>query len=355
MKNLLLLSMLRLFLLLIVSPLLVTSQVHIDYKNLALEGGGIRGLAYTGAFQVLEEKGILQKIERVAGTSSGAIIGVLICLGYSSHEVDSVFRSLPIQEFNDGKNIFGIIHRLKKEYGIFRGEKFDKWIGALIKNKTGNPDATFAQLHQWHTSNVSFKDFYCTGTNITKQQLQVFSWQLTPVMKLRTAVHISGCIPVYYKPVALDSIWKQVPVKKNKGKFDLYVDGGMINNFPINMFDTCLDGGDPFNCSNIKYNFETLGLKLERPEQIERFNQGNTDIAPHPTSTLNDYTLALINLLQETLSRKTVGLVNEKNRTIFISYGNVFGKIRKVNPEEKKELFDNGYQAAEIYLQQHGH
>lgn len=172
-------------------------------------------------------------------------------------------------------------------------------------------------------------------------------------MQLNTAVHISGCIPVYYKPVAIDSSWNKVPVKNNKGKFDLYVDGGMINNFPINMFDTCRNGGDPFNCENIIYNFETLGLKLERPEQIEQFNNGITDIAPHPTSSLNDYKLALINLLEEILARKTINLLNEKNRTIFISYGNVFGKIRKVSLAEKKELFDNGVKAAETFFHEH--
>jgi NTE family protein len=318
-----------------------------------LEGGGIRGLAYSGALKVLEEKGISKNIERVAGTSSGAVIGLMISLGYKSQEIDSVFRALEIQHFNDGKNIFGIIRRLKKEYGIYRGDRFEKWLSRLVQNKTGTPNTTFLELHQLHQNNSELKDLYCTGTNVTKQRLQIFSWQQTPSMQLKTAVHISGCIPVYYKPVAIDSSWKQVPVKNNKHKFDLYVDGGMINNFPINMFDTCLNGGDPFDCENVKYNMQTLGLKLERPEQIEQFNSGITAIAPHPISSLNDYKLALINLLEEILARKTINLVNEKDRTIFISYGNIFGKIRKVSFAEKKELFDNGVKATESFLKAH--
>lgn len=329
------------------------SQSNYHYQNLALEGAGIRGLAYSGALKVLEERGIIKNIERVAGTSSGAAIGMMICVGYTSHEIDSVFQSLEIEHFNDGKNIFGIIRRVKKEYGIFRGDKYEKWLSCLIKYKMGSANITFSELHELRKNNPALKDLYCTGTNITQQRLQIFSWQQTPNMLLKCAVHISGCIPVYFKPVAIDSLWNKVPVKKNKGKFDIYVDGGMINNFPINMFDTCLNGGNPFDCDNVKYNMQTLGLKLERPEQIERFNNGITAIAPYKVSSLNDYEVALINLLQEILARKTINLVNVTGRTIFISHGDVFGKIRKVSLAEKKQLFDYGVTAAEHFLMEH--
>jgi len=337
--------------LLICFPLLSFSQQNYTYRNLVFEGGGIRGLAYPGALQVLEEKGVLKNIERVAGTSAGAIVAVMVGMGYNSHEIDSVFRSLKIQQFNDGKNIFVKIRRLKNEYGIFKGDKFEKWVGKLIQNKTGDPNTTFFQLHQLHLTNNSFKDVYCTGTNLSKQKLQIFSWQHSPLMQLKTAIHISGSIPIYYKPVAIDSAWNKVTIKNNKSNFDLYVDGGMINNYPINIFDSCLNGKSPFDCENIKYNSQTLGLKLERPEQIQQFNNGITAIAPHPVSSFKDYKLALINLLQETLARKNVELQNEKGKTIYISYSNVIEKIRKVSAEEKKELFNNGVKAAEIFFQ----
>ncbi len=340
----------KILLFLICLPFLSFSQKNYNYKNLVLEGGGIRGLAYPGVLQVLEEKSILKNIEKVAGTSAGAIIALMVGLGYNSHDIDSVFQSLKIQKFNDGKNIFGKIRRLKKEYGIFKGDKFERWLSVLIKNKTGDPYTTFFQLHQLHVTNNDFKDVYCTGTNVSKQQLQVFSWQHTPHMQLKTAIHISGSIPVYFRPVAIDSAWNEVPIKNNKINFDLYVDGGMINNYPINIFDSCLDGNNPFDCENITYNNQTLGLKLERLEQIQQFNNGITTIAPHPVTSLNDYKLALINLLQETLGRKTFNLENEKGRTIYISYGNVFGKIRKVSATEKNELFNNGVKAAEIFF-----
>jgi NTE family protein len=314
------------------------------------EGGGIRGLAYPGALKVLEEKGVIKTIERVAGTSAGAVTALMVSLGYNSHEIDSCIYALKIQELNDGKNIFGVIRRFKKEYGVFKGDKLERWIGRLIENKTRNTNTTFFQLHQLHLNDSNFKDFYCTGTNVSLQKLVVFSWLNTPGMQIKTAVHISACIPVYFKPVAIDSMWNKISIRKNKIRYDLYVDGGMLNNYPINIFDTCMHSDDPFTCNDIVYNYETLGLKLERREQIKQFQQGSTDVAPYLTSSLANYLLAIINLMQETLGRKTPNLKNEKGRTIYISYGNIFGKLRKVSTTEKKELFDNGVNAAEKFF-----
>ena len=95
-------------------PVLAFSQNNYTYKNLVLEGGGVRGLAYAGALDVLEQKDILSHVERVAGSSAGAIAGLMISLGYNAKEIDSILQTLKIQEFNDGKDIFGKIKRIKK-------------------------------------------------------------------------------------------------------------------------------------------------------------------------------------------------------------------------------------------------
>jgi len=60
---------------LLLLPSLCFAQKKYDYKNLVLEGGGVRGLAYAGVFSVLEEKNILQHIENVGGSSAGARSG----------------------------------------------------------------------------------------------------------------------------------------------------------------------------------------------------------------------------------------------------------------------------------------
>mgnify|MGYP003484396654 CR=1 FL=1 len=52
-------------------------------------GGGIKGFAYVGAIQALEEKGI--KFERVAGTSAGAILATFIAAGFNAQELEEIF------------------------------------------------------------------------------------------------------------------------------------------------------------------------------------------------------------------------------------------------------------------------
>lgn len=42
------------------------------FKHLVFEGGGVKGIAWVGASEVLEQKGVLPDIERVGGTSAGA-------------------------------------------------------------------------------------------------------------------------------------------------------------------------------------------------------------------------------------------------------------------------------------------
>jgi len=306
-----------------------------------MEGGGIRGLAYSGAIEELEQKGILKNINQVAGSSAGAIAGLMVSLGYTSKEIDSILQSLKIQEFNDGKFFFGKIKRVKKEFGIFKGDEFQKWFGELIGYKTGNPVMTFKQLHLLHLSNNNFKDFYCTGTNITQQRLDIFSWKTRPDMKLSTAVHISSCIPFYFKPVPVDSVGNEVSLKDSLASYDLYVDGGMLCNYPISIFDSCANGENPLTSDKIIYNHETLGLKLERSEQIDEFDKNVENIAPYQIKNMKEYTSAIMNLTMESINRKP-GLANEKGRTIYISYGDISGKPRKVSSSQKKFLHQNG-------------
>src|SRR5688572_21348168 len=89
-----------------------------DYKNLVFEGAGVRGLAYAGALEELEVRGYLSKIERVGGTSAGAITALTLALGYNAAEIKSIVYSTKLQKFNDGRFFFiGGISRMNKGYG----------------------------------------------------------------------------------------------------------------------------------------------------------------------------------------------------------------------------------------------
>jgi len=335
-------------------PSLCFAQTKYDYKNLVLEGGGVRGLAYAGVFSVLEQKNILSQIENVGGSSAGAIAGMMVSIGYDANEIDSMMMELPVQKFNEGKwGIVGKYRRFKNEFGIYKGGEFEKWLQQLIQFKTGNAALTFMQLHQLHLKNNFYKDFYCTGTNLSKQQLEIFSYINTPDMPLALAVRISGSIPLYFEPVALDNHLQKIKKTDTLSFVNYYVDGGMLCNYPINMFDTCEGSlANPLLCDKVKFNTQTIGIKLERPQQIDSLNSNSVRIPSYDINKLSEYLAAFSNLLMETLSRKYPGLENEKGRTIYVSHGNISSKIKKTRPQDKLLLYNNGVNAALHFFKQ---
>ncbi|NOT91772.1 patatin-like phospholipase family protein [Ferruginibacter sp.] len=333
-------------------PSLSFAQQKYNYKNLVMEGGGVRGLAYAGVFSVLEEKGILQQIENVGGSSAGAIAGMMVSIGYTADEIDSLMIELPVQKFNDGKGgVVGKYKRFKKGFGIYRGGAFEKWLQQLVTYKTGKPLLTFSELHQLHLTNNHYKDFYCTGTNLSKQQLETFSYLNSPDMPLALAVRISSTVPLYFEPVALDDQLQKIKKSDTVSFVNYYVDGGMLCNYPISMFDTCdQNSNDPLLCDKVKFNTQTIGIKLERQQQIDSLNNNSIKIPAYNINKLSEYLAAFTNLMMETLSRKYPGLENERGRTIYVSQGNISSRVKKTKQQDKLLLYENGVTAANYFF-----
>ena len=336
---------------LLLFPSLCFAQKTYDYKNLVLEGGGVRGLAYAGAFSELENKGILQQIEKVAGTSAGAIAGLMISIGFNTQEIDSIMYSLPVEEFNDGRGgIVGKYMRVRNKFGLYEGKKFERWLQKLIRHKTGLDELTFERLHQLRLTNNVYKNFYCTGTNLTRQHLEIFSYEHTPQMSISVAVRISAGIPLYFEPIMLDDQYQKIKSGDTLSFRNYFVDGGMIANYPISIFDSCENNGNPLVCDKVYFNPQTLGIKLERPAQIDSLRNNSSSIPPYKINTFREYVYAFNNLVIETLNRKYPNLENEKERTIYVSVGSIQSKVRKMKPTEKVTLYNNGVNAVSEFF-----
>jgi NTE family protein len=322
--------------------ILFTSQLHAQpYKYLVLEGGGIRGIAYAGALQVLEEKNVTPGIEKVAGTSVGAITGLLFSVGYTAAEIKQILFGMDIAVFNDGEDFFiGGSIRLNKNYGWYKGEELEAWLGEKIKAKTGSTQTTFRQLHVLALADKKYKGFYATATNLSKQRLEVFSWETHPDMPLKTAVRASCSIPLYYGAVFIDSVGKVKEQPQGAEHYDVYVDGGLLANYPITIFN---EAGKENTISEY-----TLGLKLERPEQLA-YNKSNTGIAPYGIHSFKDYIAALYNITIEQLN-KTIPAEVERKHTIYISTGGINPRVRHISQKEKQILLDSGKQGAQQFF-----
>ena len=85
----------------------MTQNYH--FRNLIFEGGGVKGIAYVGALRQLQQRGVLEKIQRVGGTSAGAINAVLLSTGHTLDETEKVLSNLDFNNFMDGSWVSHVI------------------------------------------------------------------------------------------------------------------------------------------------------------------------------------------------------------------------------------------------------
>jgi len=312
--------------------IVVCAQTKLVIKNLVFEAAGIRGIAYCGAIKEMEAQKLMSDVEKVAGTSSGAIMALAVSLGYSGAEIENLIGNTNFKKFNDGKFLFvGGISRVKKYFGWYKGKKLEKWLAEMIEHKTGNADITFDQLHQ-----KGFKDLYVTGTCLNKQRPVIFSYESYPNMKVRDAVRISTAIPLYFEAIFMDSSGNVLTHPKEKQGLDVMVDGGFLENFPIHIFDIK------------RTDSNTIGFRIDPDAQIKN-DRENQILADMPTNNLKEYMLAFYNIVIENLNRQQLTKADWQ-RTVSIGDGNISPKIRKLSKEEVNTLIENGRNAVKNYL-----
>ncbi len=328
------------------------------YRNLVMEGGGIRGIAYGGALLELEQRGVLAGLRRVGGTSAGAIQAALLAVGYSAQEIIDVVNATPMQRLNDGRFIFfGGTHRLVKEYGWYRGDEFSTYLGELVARKTRNAHLTLGELHELALQEPGrYRDLYTTGTNLTQQRVQVFSYETTPTMRVADAVRISMSIPLYFRAVLLDADNRVITGPPAPGQpVQVLVDGGLLANYPVDLFDypRYLPAGfaGPPGAQGRVFNPETLGLRLDRAEQIP-LDGGNApaarrQLAPYDITDFNTYMGALYTVALENLNPVQP---TDWPRTISIDFLNFSPKIKRISDVEKKRLTDSGRRGAQAFF-----
>ncbi len=326
------------------------------YRNLVMEGGGIRGIAYGGALLELEQRGVLAGLQRVGGTSAGAIQAALLAVGYSAPEIVAVVNATPVQRLNDGRFIFfGGTHRLITQYGWYRGDEFSTYLGELVARKTRNPHLTLGELHALAQQQPTrFRDLYTTGTNLTTQRVQVFSYETTPAMRVADAVRISMSIPLYFRAVLLDARNNVIKGDPAPGQpVQVLVDGGLLANFPIDLFDKprYLPAGLPAtpDAHGNTFNPETLGLRLDRAEQIplDTAATGQRQLAPYDIRDFNTYMAALYTVALENLNPVQPA---DRRRTISIDFLNFSPKIKRVTDAQKQQLMDSGRRGVQAFF-----
>jgi NTE family protein len=309
--------------------------------NLVFEGAGIRGIAYCGALQALQEQGMLQNVERVAGTSSGAITATLFAIGYTPAEMELIIRETNFGKFNDGGGLFiGGIHRLKKRLGWYKGKKFHRWLESLIEAKTGNKHISFAELEALRATHPEMKTVVIAATCINHQESIFFSAQTFPNMAIADAVRASMAIPFYFEPMVVDSIGKPAPMGPNH---HVCVDGGFTVNFPIAVFDAW-----PYCPSDSACIGQTLGLRIDSDEQIKR-DRTTRELIDFDVQDLGDFGQAFYYMIKETMNRYAL-TEQDWLRTISVSDAGMGPKVKSLSKEQNDRLLNSGRKAVEDFV-----
>jgi NTE family protein len=304
--------------------------------DLVLEGGGVKGIALVGAISVLEERGY--RFHRVAGTSAGAIVGSLVAAGVSAADLQQIMAGLDYRRFRDPRGLarFGLpgqVLSLATRSGIFEGAELMSWLRGLLDDRGVR---TFADLRgeDAGTSLPPEEDFRLVvmASDLSHGALRRLPWDYgryghrADEVDVVEAVRASMSIPFFYRPVALrDHV---------SGADSWLVDGGMLSNFPIGVFDR-RDGMPP--------RWPTLGIKLSgRPEAL-------LGVRNHITGPLT-MTRALIDTMSGFYDRIHLDDAAVVARTIFVDTMHVRATDFDLDEATQQALFHNGRRAAERFL-----
>ena len=96
-----------------------------NIKNLVFQGGGVKGCAYAGSVQILDEYKLLASVTHVAGTSVGSRVASLVAIGAGSKGLTESILKSDFKKFTNDKGwILGDIYRLLCYYGIHSADSF---------------------------------------------------------------------------------------------------------------------------------------------------------------------------------------------------------------------------------------
>lgn len=232
-------------------------------ENLVLSGGGVYGICEIGKLKFLEDQGLdISKIKKFAGCSIGALMATLISIGYSVDQLYKIilgtnFSAFKLSNFyNDakklqaikgvdtmidskgqinmtflsavqhflGKNKIGKFDKLFKNAknfynlgGAYDCKDFLDWVEKVVEKKIEKKKIKFLELYQ-----KTNKELNIVATNMNTHELAIFNHKTSPDLIVSQAVLISMSVPFLVCP----------RIYKN----DVYLDGGIKCNFPIDIF-----------------------------------------------------------------------------------------------------------------------
>ncbi len=190
---------------------------------LVLSGGGAKGAAHIGVLKVLEKYQV--PIDIIVGTSVGSIVGGMYSVGYSPDEIEKTVLNLKFNSLltnSKDRNLKNIEEKIENDKYPFT-MSIDKNLKLSFPMGILNGENIYLQL----------KDIFSRAENIKNfNELPIEYRAITTDLQTGKEVILSdGDLAIAtFKSMAIPSFLEPV---KDENKF--YVDGGVVNNFPIDV------------------------------------------------------------------------------------------------------------------------
>lgn len=283
-------------------------------------GGGVKAYAFLGTLKSIEEKDL--QLERVAGTSAGAIVASLIAANYSVEEIDQLLATLDLRRFLDAPKLTKLIPFSKwfflyVQMGIYKGDQFEKWLSDQLAHKGVY---TFKDLKKGYLK-VVVSDLTLGKLVVIPDDLERI-YHIDPAyFPVSKAVRMSAGFPYFFIPVKLQGKEEQR---------SLMVDGGLLSNFPLWVFED--DHGNSKR--------PVLGVKLS-----SSIDKGE------PQRIKNAFQMfhALFSTMKLAHDARYVSKAKQNN-IIFIPIKDINATNLELTEEAKKELVNLGKSSADDFL-----
>jgi NTE family protein len=304
--------------------------------DLVFEGGGVKGIGLAGAFLSLSEHGYQPQC--VAGTSAGAIMASLVAAGYTGTELKGIvldkekmdFTKFEDPTFLDHFGALGDAAQFLASGGMHSGKYFLEWITKLLAAKGVTK---FGDLRTQDESDPKRQyRLQVIASDLSSRSMLVLPQNARDIgcdpdqLSVAEAVRMSMSIPVFFNPVKVDG--HQI------------VDGGLLSNFPIWLFD-CPEGTPP--------GFPTFGLLLVAPDQKEPLIPEPPGAKVPPINSRIDFLKAIAETMMEAHDRFYVEQANYA-RTIPIPTLGVRTTEFDIPEDKAQALFKSGHDAADSFL-----
>jgi NTE family protein len=255
-----------------------------ECKNLVFGGGGIFGYTYVGAIDALFTDNMLKNVTNFVGTSVGAIVATILACGGDKQYLYGKIRSLDASAIQDNSSVCLMnLYNLFANFGYNKGTVLLETITQIVEELTGDRNMTFKKLYKMKKVNLVI-----TGVNISRGRLCYFHRLSYPKMKIADAVRISSSVPLFFEPFQMNG--------------ELYVDGGLISNYPIDFVTTdmfrLLNNYDPMIVGAV-----SSGKKVTY--EIAQKNLYDIEYEDQIDHQLNDFVL-----------ERTIGMKTHTTRTL---------------------------------------